>query len=403
MLRRLSRLLLLPAALYAALLITTLFVPSFVYWPDHPTFVLLPWFLFVGAAGLGLAFTQTRIAFCSLLVATAFGVAAFANPRAFLWAGLLLPPSFAVFYRLRERGMWNAYGAARIAVTLLLCGFLALLPQLVSWPSAAVCEPASSWLHLPPAVLVMAVLALPVLLIPKSYESPALGPWMAMALLFVLTALNCRSAGWGDARAPAVLTLFMGGAGFMLLAISVDSAWRRANMDELTQLPARHTLKHRLARLGTAYTVGILDMDHFKRVNDTYGHGVGDQVLRFIASRLQAAAPGNVYRYGGEEFVIVCEGPCTEDHIAAIERARRAVGAEPFRLRGKDRPRRKPQGSAPTESGARARTLTVTMSAGAAAPRTLEDEPLDVLHEADQALYRAKEQGRNRLCRAARR
>src|SRR2546421_12493897 len=79
-----------------------------------------------------------------------------------------------------------------------------------------------------------------------------------------------------------------------------------AYQDSLTQLPARRALNEALLRLGSQYTVGMVDVDHFKRINDSHGHDVGDQVLKMVAARLaQVGGGGRAYRYGGEEFAVI--------------------------------------------------------------------------------------------------
>ncbi|MCE9615477.1 MAG: GGDEF domain-containing protein [Lentisphaerae bacterium] len=402
------------AVFYLALGVCVWWLPAFPRWAVNPVFQALPWMTLILAGVLGLCFTQTRITFSSLLLATTLlaaqrastaPAASLLNPRLLLWAGLLIPGGLALLHRLRERGAWSPHGAARAAVTLLACGFLWLLPQLATWPSSGIAAPLAAWLPLPLAALLAALLCLPLMLIPKAYESHALGPLMATAGLCTLTALMCRASFWPSDRAHGILILFMSGAALLLLVAVLDSAWRKANMDELTQLPARHALKHHLARLGPHYSVGLIDIDHFKLINDRHGHDVGDQVLRFVASRLREHAPGRVYRYGGEEFLMVCEGDRADAHAVAIEAARRAIGRDPFRLRGRSRPRRKPDtpppaDPPPADGRPRTRSLRITASAGVAASRGADVEPFEVIKAADKALYRAKNTGRDRLCRA---
>ena len=129
----------------------------------------------------------------------------------------------------------------------------------------------------------------------------------------------------------------------------------------------------------------ILDIDHFKSVNDTYGHDIGDEVLREFAGRISANVRGIdlACRYGGEEFVVVMPETDMELASTVAERLRRSVEATPFAIS------REPH------------TLNVTISIGIAGSEPGGDTPDALLHRADQALYRAKREGRNRVVAAA--
>jgi two-component system, cell cycle response regulator len=160
----------------------------------------------------------------------------------------------------------------------------------------------------------------------------------------------------------------------------------RATHDALTGLPNRaaiiETLKHeqsRQLRAGGSFGALIIDLDHFKSVNDTHGHPTGDAVLHEIAQRMKASVRDydTVGRYGGEEFLIVIPTSDVRGTIAIAERIRRKIESQPVR----------------TEKG----DLRVTASIGVAVSTAAQ--PLDsemLLRLADEALYRAKNLGRNR-------
>jgi two-component system chemotaxis response regulator CheY len=153
-----------------------------------------------------------------------------------------------------------------------------------------------------------------------------------------------------------------------------------ARRDALTGLGNRLRLDEdlaqlhwRCARYAWTYSLALCDLDHFKDHNDTHGHLAGDEVLRRTAAALKASARrgDGVYRYGGEEFVVILPGQEMDRAIAAGERLR-----------------------------ARVREATpVTMSVGVAAFGEGDESPSDVLRRADEALYRAKEGGRDRVSR----
>jgi diguanylate cyclase (GGDEF)-like protein/PAS domain S-box-containing protein len=159
---------------------------------------------------------------------------------------------------------------------------------------------------------------------------------------------------------------------------------RLATQDPLTGL-ANHRVFHerlraefaRALRQDLQLSVAVLDLDHFKQVNDRHGHPVGDQVLREAGERLrQVVREGEILaRVGGEEFAWILTGMGEDGAYAAVERARQVIGETPF-----------------SEAG------TVTMSAGVA-ELVSPDAVDDLYSRADQALYRAKQSGRNRTVR----
>jgi diguanylate cyclase (GGDEF)-like protein len=158
-----------------------------------------------------------------------------------------------------------------------------------------------------------------------------------------------------------------------------------AEHDELTGLLNRRgiwqaieRIRSQATRANTPYCLAILDLDHFKLVNDAYGHVAGDQVLRVVASRLRQGLRQAdwIGRWGGEEIVALMPGTTVAQALQSIERMREMVGAEPIA----------------TDSGA----IPVTLSAGLACSRAGSDDPKEMLARADAALYRAKDAGRNR-------
>jgi two-component system cell cycle response regulator len=175
------------------------------------------------------------------------------------------------------------------------------------------------------------------------------------------------------------------------LRTSVRASMEMAITDALTGLYNRRYLETHLAQViahavnrGRLVSVLTLDVDFFKSVNDTYGHDAGDRVLQEMAGRLRASVRGTdlACRTGGEEFVVVLSG--TDLHTAERvgERVRKLVAAKPFLV-------------------APGCHLSVTVSLGVASLLSVEDAPGDLLKRADQALYRAKREGRNRVSLSA--
>jgi GGDEF domain-containing protein len=191
-------------------------------------------------------------------------------------------------------------------------------------------------------------------------------------------------------------TLLM--AAGLLLSLSVlEQSYSMAYRDELTKLPGRRALMRDLAEMTPPFTIGMVDVDHFKKFNDTHGHDVGDQVLQLVATRL-ADAPGlQAYRYGGEEFTLLFPRLKREAAMDGAEAVRASVEAAEFSLRAWNRPRKRPPEGKRKRRRKRPRRLSVTVSIGLADSTAGSGSPEAVLQKADQALYRAKEGGRNRV------
>jgi two-component system cell cycle response regulator len=169
---------------------------------------------------------------------------------------------------------------------------------------------------------------------------------------------------------------------------NVQNTIEAAITDALTGLHNRRYMESHLATLaeqaasrGKPLALMVLDIDFFKSINDGYGHDAGDDVLREFAVRIRKSIRGIdlACRFGGEEFVIVM--PETDMHIAGMvaERLRKSIAGEPFAI----------------EKGAR--RIDVTISIGIATLDRKGEPVADVLKRADQALYRAKRDGRNRV------
>ncbi len=157
--------------------------------------------------------------------------------------------------------------------------------------------------------------------------------------------------------------------------------------DSLTGLYNRRYFETHLQKLvqknaETKKTLGVLlmDIDHFKSFNDTYGHGVGDEVLKIFAKRVKDSlrSVDLVARLGGEEFVVILPDVSEDMAHFIAERLRRTIGEEPFKV------------SAPDGQ------VTVTASIGGTLIDTDGLRTEEILERADKALYEAKEAGRNR-------
>jgi diguanylate cyclase (GGDEF)-like protein len=212
------------------------------------------------------------------------------------------------------------------------------------------------------------------------------GVAITLALLLVVTVGYAPAEVWHHpSRLLVPAMLIVGVALFGWAHMHSEVAQRaEAVMDPLTQMLNRKALVSRAAELAqqtvlTRSPVGVVvgDLDHFKAVNDSAGHQVGDAVLREVAARWRASlrAYEMAYRLGGEEFLVLLPGAALTEAEEVAERLRAAVGAEP--LAGQ----------------------AVTMSFGVAASGDGESFDFDTLYaRADEALYRAKRAGRDQVC-----
>ena len=213
-------------------------------------------------------------------------------------------------------------------------------------------------------------------------HSPAMA-WFAIPIV----TLSARFPTRGVAAGLAVTVLMMVAVAILSTALMRSDVIHRSEavLDPLTGMLNRNSLRDRTAELAhqserTGQPVGLIvgDLDHFKQINDNFGHATGDAVLQDVAYllRKQLRAFDLAYRIGGEEFLVLLPGANREQAEAMAERLRQGVQAD-------------------TVGGG----LRVTMSFGVSASR--RDAAFDyqvVCEEADAALYEAKRQGRNRVC-----
>src|SRR5437762_2301932 len=217
------------------------------------------------------------------------------------------------------------------------------------------------------------------------------------AIAFLLP-LNLAALALTAVRAgnPGFSTFYFATSALILIIAVVEASYHMAYQDSLTQLPARRALNEALLRLGSQYTVGMVDVDHFKRINDSHGHDVGDQVLKMVAARLaQVGGGGRAYRYGGEEFAVIFPGKGAEECLPELEALRKVVEDAKFILRSRIRSKRKKE-KILAEKGP-GRRVPVTVSIGVAERDSRHSKPDQVVKAADRALYRAKDGGRNQV------
>jgi diguanylate cyclase (GGDEF)-like protein len=193
------------------------------------------------------------------------------------------------------------------------------------------------------------------------------------------------------------LTLFFSAAALILIITSIETSFSMAYIDELTELPGRRSLNETLTNLGRRYAIAMIDIDHFKKFNDKYGHKTGDQVLKMVASKLKELTGGaKVFRYGGEEFTAVFPGKTAREVVPHLDTYRKIMESTSFTVRGRERKKSSAENRGKIKRAGR-KGINITVSIGVASPNRRMTAPEKVLKAADRRLYKAKKAGRNRV------
>ena len=360
---------------------------------------LAPYIVAGGGIILGWRFNRSKLVFALLALFTVDRLLAMplgaGHTIVIQAAGVLLPLNFAYYALMTERGFVTGRGLFR----LILFGMQPIIcAGLFLWRPATL----RGWL------------TAPLLKLPVAIPLPATDAMLcafSLGFLFILLFYVRRRSPMDNAflwavasvfmalattQTPAAVSFFLTCGGLLLIIGVIETAHTMAFRDELTGLPGRRALEEAMLKLGGRYAVAMVDIDFFKKFNDTYGHDIGDQVLRMVAGKLaQVGGGGKAFRYGGEEFTILFNGKEPEEAVPHLEQLRKTVETSGFSLRGNKRTRngRKKRGTADNS-----RKVSVTVSMGVAGrPVTRQSGPQQAVKAADKALYQAKKAGRNRV------
>ncbi len=361
---------------------------------------LLPPAIAAISLSLCLRFNRSLVFFTTLALFLAYAMMQWYLPQRgwveakIIWLALalLLPFNILVISLLRERGIFTWWGGTRFA--LLLLPVLLVLAAVSYFPEALL--QLFRWRFVELGLLQQLSFSQPALAVMVVALLVLNGRWfahMSAQNSALMVALICALAMLYFRQADAVSAVFASAALLILVIAVVQESWSMAYIDQLTGLPGRRALEEELLKLGSNYTIAMLDIDHFKKFNDTYGHDAGDQVLQMVAARIrQSVTGGKAFRYGGEEFTIVYPGRKVKEALEPLNQVRQCVGDSIFQLRAIDRcsGKNKKQGG---------KKVQVTISIGVADRTERMTTPHAVIKGADTALYRAKKQGRNRVCK----
>lgn len=383
------------------------------YMPELPDFfsvlrVYGPYFTLGVGLLVSLAFKRSRALFAVLSLLLAYagfriflsdgGTDGFVAKTVYAALCIFVPFNLALLSVVRERGALNPYGARRLGLLVVEMGITAAL---VLGDHQAVTESlyrplfanaAATASPIPQLGVATMAVALSVAVICAVVRGSVIEAAFAVAV--AAFAASCDGVITSDVFA------WLTTAGVIVTAAVLQDSYRLAYRDELTGLPGRRVLNERLMGLEGNYTIAMLDVDQFKAFNDTWGHDVGDQVLKLVASRLRrVGGGGKAYRYGGEEFTIVFPGKRVLEVLARAEALRKDIEAYKMQIRTADHPRVGQPGTVRNAGDAAPILVSVRVSIGVAEKNDRLATPDAVIKAADEALYRAKSAGRNRVSR----
>jgi diguanylate cyclase (GGDEF)-like protein len=341
---------------------------------------------------------------CMVLALVDWALILFASPSAsaapmeqiaFRMIAVLLPLNLLILSLAEDRGLLSKSGVFRLLFVLCQPALIAFV--CVRWPGPA----ASTLGHELVGGLFTELSPVPQI------------AWLVFGLAFGLLALqffmdrNDVAGGFFWALTAILISLhgdptgvearlYTATAGIILVTAQIESIYHLAFRDELTELPSRRALNQAILDLEDRYTVAMVDIDHFKHFNDNHGHEIGDQVLRMVAFKLaRVTGGGRAYRYGGEEFVILFRGKQADEVRPHLEGLCMLIEAHPFVIRS---PGLRDPDNRAVKSAKPNKRASITISIGVAESQGPRANPNDVIRAADDALYRAKDGGRNQVC-----
>ena len=371
-------------------------------------------------------------------------------------AALLIPLNFTLLALMRDRGLVIAGIAPRFGLLFLESVIFAVLCR----PENSSVSSHHDGAHALPLWILLSFLIAITVFVRRFFQTrKPIEPGFVWASAAVFLWLQFAPLG-------KISEIYVATAALILAASLIETSYVLAYHDELTGIRGRRAFNESLLSLDQQYAIAIVDIDHFKKFNDTYGHDVGDQVLCMVARRLsQVGGDGQAFRCGGEEFAIVFRNISAQEAFEHLEALRQTIEKSAFHMRSSDR-RSETRTKRSVESGSNRRSresdrrksikkkigtspsklrrnaerdsvrgsspgraegpmksvaslpaeapieqvtlfpqppgqspdhLSVTVSIGIAEPSTRYRQPEQVILAADQALYRAKHTGRNRV------
>lgn len=374
-----------------------------------PILPSLPFVIAISGGAMAWKFKRSKAVFLLILIALACWLITLHLPgmsstgmrlrQAYGLSALLLPLNLAIFAYCEDRGVftfWGALSALFIAAQAAVVAAVlepAQSSDFIAWVHA-IAMPldrhdllpawASSWTFLPQPVLIVAGSVLFLLFLFMIINRGK----RDSTYVTLITSCIAVLAAYHYVAVPNVSALFFMATAFIITLSLFQDSYFMAYVDELTELPSRRALNADFKKLGRKYALAMVDIDHFKKFNDTYGHDIGDDVLRMVAGHLsRVTGGGTAYRYGGEEFTIVFPKGVAKEVESHLDDLRQRIARTDFHIRSGKR--------APKKKNVRKGAVNVTISIGIAERTDGAQSPMDVVKLADKALYKAKGAGRN--------
>ncbi|SIN87541.1 GGDEF domain-containing protein [Halodesulfovibrio marinisediminis] len=379
--------------------------------PDSvfPIMPALPFVFAASGSAMAWQFKRSRAVFLLLLIALCCWFITLYLPGmsstgmrlrlAYDLSALLLPINLVIFAYCEDRGvltLWGALSAAFITAQAAAVATMLAPPQhsgAIAWLQDAALSLdriqilptwASNWTFLPQSVIIITGTVLFLLLLFMVLNK---GRRDSMYVTLITSCLAVIAA-YHYVAIPHASALFFSAAALIITLSLFQDSYFMAYVDELTDLPSRRALNADFKKLGRKYALAMVDIDHFKKFNDTYGHDIGDDVLRMVAGHLsRVSGGGKAYRYGGEEFTIIFPKGIATDVQSHLDELRERIAKTDFHIRSGKR--------APKKRNARKGSVNVTISIGVAERTDGAQSPMEVVKQADRALYKAKGAGRN--------
>jgi len=373
---------------------------------EHFAFIVqLPYFLFVVCILLCQSFNQGRIGMVALAMAIAYWIIQTKLQSSldtgttkieFLLLAFTFPAACVSVYLFPEKRFFNATSALYIIIIAILLAWSIVTVQYVeqhgineTWQKILFIIPKLSLLPLVIILYNLFLVCLFAIFVLKNNRPIDVAVYSSLCistLTFVFF------------QYPFISSILFSLGGILLVIVIITTSHELAYIDQLTNIPGRRALDTELRHLGKKYTIAMLDVDHFKKFNDSYGHDTGDDVLKLVATLMtEVSGKAKVYRYGGEEFTILFKNKYVDDTTEHLEELRENIAHYEMTLRNRNnRPENDKTGVKKRGNSTHSGAVGVTISIGVADNYDTR-KPKDVLKAADEALYRAKKGGRNRV------
>ena len=373
---------------------------------------LVPYIFYFITAFLGIKLNQTRIFFTSLLWVNIYYLINnsylpyidfdFNQIQLLKLLSLFIFLTIVLLYVFKEKYILGLYGLVRILFVfapIVLAVYLAkditpgMYPYLMEHPLFDY----DFW-FLPDLVLIVLIGLITLFILQKDKSIHHFKYAIYVNLLPLLLSLNFTVGEGKIYIETGIFNLFSFSImGVVFLYALYRMYWEKVYIDELTGIPNRRAFDEYLKKLGRKYTIAMIDIDHFKKFNDKYGHTEGDNVLRFVAKHIADEADGPAFRYGGEEFSVIYKGAQTKHVLKVLDIMRDNLASKIFYLRISEDIRKSKTKKDRRRNHANTKMAKVTISVGVAHKTPAKKEPHDVIVTADKALYKAKENGRNQV------